>query len=395
MIEKVLVIMINANLNLKGEKCLFASDKLIFLGHEISKDGIRQDPKKLMALKALKPPTDKDGVRRFLGMSGYYRKFVPNFATISEPLTRLIRKNQPFVWEEEQKEAFRMLIATLAENATLAHFNHTDPLMLKTDASKYGIAAILLQQQDGDWKMITCCSRRLSSSEQNYGITHLEGLAIVYSVQKLRSYLLGKLFTIVTDHAALSVLGKGTTSNVRLRRWALILSEFNFEIRYTKGKLHEDVDCLSRAPVNDELDDYIDNKVYHVYVPTDLLDWISSYTDEESQGIFDDATNERNEYKLRHGAIYYRNLLYVPESKRLELVVNAHQGTGHGGTRVTAVKLSEFYWPEMTEYIKKVVESCHSCQLRKAERAKPAGRMFHHEASEPLEIVAVDAWHTC
>ena len=128
--------------------------------------------------------------------------------------------------------------------------------MVKTDASKVGVAGMLLQKQLGEWKIISCCSRRLSQSESNYGITDLEGLAVIYAVTKFRHYILGKTFQILVDHCALCVLNKRMPTSARLRRWAIVLSEFDFEIVYTKGKLHQDIDCLSRAPVNNENDAY-------------------------------------------------------------------------------------------------------------------------------------------
>ena len=130
-------------------------------------------------------------------MFSYYRKFVPNFAMLAEPLTNLTRKGVEFLWADEQSKAYRSIINELGKNATLAHFNHHDPLLVKTDASRQGVAGMLLQKHDGDWRIITCCSRRLSDSEANYGITDLEGLAVIYTVTKLRPYILGKRFQLV------------------------------------------------------------------------------------------------------------------------------------------------------------------------------------------------------
>lgn len=394
MLKKVFQIVIKANLTLKGSKCLLGAKKIIFLGHEISRDGIRQDPEKLRAIKALQPPTDAAGIRRFLGMSGYYRKFVPNFAKLSEPLTRLIRKNVTFEWGENEQEAFEGIINSLSENATLAHFNHKDPLMLKTDASYQGIAGILLQLQSGDWKMVTCCSRRLSSAETNYGITDLEGLAMVYCCQKLRPYLLGKKFEIICDHSALLVLQKRNPTSARLKRWALILSEYDFVIKYTKGSLHEDVDCLSRAPVNDETDHHLDSKVYHIFQPVSPDDWDKVYDDEESKGVYDDALNGRNGYKLVGNLAYFGDKLYLPLKKRENVIKRIHEKTAHGGKQVVLNGMSGFHRPDMAKDVEKQVSSCHPCQLRKAERTKQVGSMYHHEAFEPLDVVAIDTWHT-
>lgn len=146
----------------------------------------------------------------------------------------------------------------MSKNATLAIINNVDPCLVKTGASRSGIAGILLQQQEGDWSKIpavSCFSRKLKPAEENYTITELEGLAVVESVKTFRNFLSGRTFEIMVDHCALCVLNKKKPSSPKLVRWALVLSEFNFEIVYTKGSLHEDVDCLSRAPVDNPIDD--------------------------------------------------------------------------------------------------------------------------------------------
>lgn len=192
LLEKVFALLQKANLRLKANKCVFGASKVVFLGHELSADGIRQDPEKVRAVRELAPPKDVKEVRRVLGLFGFYRRFVKNFAQISAPITLLMRKESKFEWTQEHQTAFDKLKSELCRGPVLAHFNHHDRLALKTDASYTGIAAILLQQQKGDWHLITCASRRLSGPEENYPITELEGLALVYGVQKFRNYILGK-----------------------------------------------------------------------------------------------------------------------------------------------------------------------------------------------------------
>jgi len=138
--------------------------------------------------------------------------------------------------------------------------------MLKTDASRKGIAGLLLQKQKGEWKIVQCCSRRLSSSELNYGITDLEGLAVIHALHKFRPYLLGKHFEIKVDHCALCALNEKMPTSPRLKRWVILLSEYDFRIIYSKGGLHKDIDWLSRAPVDDSPDLYIEDKVHTINI---------------------------------------------------------------------------------------------------------------------------------
>jgi len=150
MLTKLLETVIKSNIKHKSSKCIFGATKVIFLGHEISKDGIRQEPNKLKALSSLPKPRDVSEVKRVMGMFSYYRKFVPNFAMIAEPLVELTRKTKKFIWDNEQRSAFKEILQSLAKNATLAHFNHKDPTMIKTDASHKGVAGMLLQKQNDE-----------------------------------------------------------------------------------------------------------------------------------------------------------------------------------------------------------------------------------------------------
>ena len=393
MLAKVFKAIIDSNMKIKPDKCLFGAEKITFLGHEISKEGIRRDPSKLKALTMMPYPNDTHGIKRALGMFSYYRKFVKNFALIAEPLTKLTRKGVDFQWEAEQKQAYDEIICQLKKNATLAHFNHIDPLLVKTDASKKGVAGILLQRQNDEWKIITCCSRRLTSSETNYGITDLEGLAVVYTVTKLRPYLLGKKFQILVDHCALCVLNKRMPNSARLRRWAIVLSEYDFEIIYTKGELHQDIDCLSRAPVDDATDSLLERSVYTVTTPMDTADWISSYSDSQSRELFQKAYDREDKLRLINDIIYYEDLLYVPMNKRDELIRLTHNSNmnDHPGTEATTAKLKEnYWWPKMHEDVRRVVSVCPKCAMEKAERARPAGEMRSFDIFEPSVQVAID-----
>lgn len=144
MLAATLQLVIKANLKIRASKCVFGADKVKFLGHVISEEGIKQDPEKLKALTQLQSPRDVKELKRALGMFSYYRKFVEGFALIAEPLTKLTRKGVEFNWGRDQEEAFGKIVTSLAKDATLAHFNHKDPIMVKTDASRSGVAGILL-----------------------------------------------------------------------------------------------------------------------------------------------------------------------------------------------------------------------------------------------------------
>ena len=185
---------------------MFGTDKITFLGHEISQTGMRPDPAKVSAIQDLPPPFDASGVRRILGAFGYYRKFIPKYAELTEPLVKLTRKNVPFNWGEEEQRSFVEIKNKLASSITLTHLNSRDPIFLKTDASLIGVAAILIQEQNKELRIVACVSRHLKPAEKNYSPMEIEALAIIYALQKFRHYLLGRHFKIITDHSALKVL---------------------------------------------------------------------------------------------------------------------------------------------------------------------------------------------
>lgn len=231
-----------------------------------------------------------------MGMMSYHRKFVPNFASIAAPLTKLTRKNAPFSWSELEESAFKELLKALESNSMIAHFNNNDPVRVKTDASRIGIAGILEQQQNNIWRIIYCCSRKLNDQEERYGVTDLEGLAVVFALTKIRSYLVGRHFELLVDHCSLCVLRNKTPSSPRLQRWAWVLSEFDFDVKYIKGMLHNDADCLSRA-IGPQVDEYIESKLL-ICVPVDTIGWRELYTDEEAKSLLKKAESSENDMKL-------------------------------------------------------------------------------------------------
>lgn len=237
-----------ANFKLNVDKCTFAVPEVVYLGHVVSKNGVSPDPSKITAIKDFPQPRTVRDVRAFLGLSGYYRVFIQNYAAISRPFTQLTKKDEKFVWtKQQQQEAFDNLKAALTSDSVLAHPRFDQPFILSTDASDYAISAILSQLHNGKERPISFASRMLNAAERNYSTTQKELLAVVFGTQTHRCFLYGRKFKIVTDHAALKWLI--TVKNhqcARLTRWVLKLSEYEFEIEHKAGKKHVNADCLSR-----------------------------------------------------------------------------------------------------------------------------------------------------
>ncbi|KAL7723388.1 hypothetical protein ACLKA6_006036 [Drosophila palustris] len=238
-----------ANLRLNRAKCKFFRRSLVYLGHVISGEGIHTDPDKIAAVRELQPPTTCRELRRCLGIASWYRRFVPNFADIVQPMSLLLKKGQKWDWKPEQQAAFEELKARLTEAPVLACPDFSEKFVLQTDASDCGLGAVLTQQHQGAERVIAYVSRRLVKAEENYSATEKECLAIVWAIRKLRCYLEGYRFDVVTDHLALKWLNSIDNPTGRIARWALELQQYQFDIHYRRGKQNVVADALSRQPL--------------------------------------------------------------------------------------------------------------------------------------------------
>jgi predicted aspartyl protease len=250
----------SVNVKVKTNKCKIACNELMFLGYKISEKGISMDESRIAAVQKYPRPTKSKHIQQFLGLVGFYRQFIRNFADITEPLNRLTRKNAKFIWSHDCEYAFQSLIKQLSERPILAYPDFNKPFCLATDASQVGIGAVLGQVDDkGRETAIHFASRSLSQAERNYSTIERELLAIIYAVDKFRYYLYGKKFKIITDHNPLVYLNNITLSSERLTRWRLRLSEYDFEIEYRKGKANGNADSMSRIEIDDSNEPLKDN----------------------------------------------------------------------------------------------------------------------------------------
>ena len=238
-----------ANLKLKPKKCRIFQSRVSYLGHIVSQNGIQTDPTKVEAIKDWPTPTDVKGVRSFLGIASYYRKFIPNFATIAHSLTRLTMKDVNFRWTAEEDTAFEELKNYLITSPILSYPRDDGKYIVDTDASNFGIGAVLSQIQDGHERVIAYASKSLSKSQSRYCTTKRELLAVVHFLGvTFRHYLLNENFTVRTDHSSLTWLRSFKDADGMLSRWLSILGQFDFDIQHRKGVLHLNADALSRRP---------------------------------------------------------------------------------------------------------------------------------------------------
>lgn len=236
------------NLTIKPSKCMIGHEKVPFLGHVIGGGQYGCQSDKIAKVKNAPRPQNKTQVKSFLGLIGYYRDYIPNFAVIAAPLHELLRKHAPnnVQWTGAQEEAFETLKSLLCKEPILQLPNFDKQFILRTDASKEGIGAVLMQESNGQAFPVSYYSRKLRAAEKNYSTVELELLAVVEGVKKYYFYLYGDQFVIETDHLPLASLKTSKNANARLMRWALYLQQFQFSVKYIKGQANVGADFLSR-----------------------------------------------------------------------------------------------------------------------------------------------------
>ena len=240
----------HAQLKLGAKKCTFAAKEVSYLGHRFTAEGLLPDPSLLAAIREIGPAKTATEVHSFLGLAGYYRHYVKNFAAIAGPLHALTRKDAVSHWSPECQDAFDHLKTLLTTSPITAFLDFSLPFRLYTDASTAGLGAILAQVREGKERIICCASHSLNQAEKAYSATELECLAIVWAVAKFRPYLMSMSFEVYTDYYALQCLTTMRTGSALLHRWSAALEEYNFTVKHRPGKSQTQVDELSRLPVD-------------------------------------------------------------------------------------------------------------------------------------------------
>ena len=217
---KVLQRLREAGLKLKPQKCYFLKDRVEYLGHIVSAEGVGVDPRKTQAVREFPQPLNLKALRSFLGLASYYKRFIPKFSSVAAPLHALTRKNAQFVWTPTCQQAFDHLKQLMTDAPVLAYPDFEQPFLLETDASGTGLGAVLAQkQEDGSVRPVAYASRTLQNHEKNYRVTELEGLGVVWATKHFRPYLYGHPCDVYTDHEALKALLNTPQPSGKLARW--------------------------------------------------------------------------------------------------------------------------------------------------------------------------------
>ena len=395
-----------AGVVIKPSKCVFASSEITYLGHIINEHGTRPDPSKVEAVKHFPLLSTVTEVKSFLGLCSYFRRYVQNFAQLSEPLVGLTRKSVPFVWTAAQQKAFETLKERLISAPILAHYDAEAELQLHTDASIKGIGACLIICKQNREQVLAYASRLLNSAEARYSTTEQECLAVVWSIKKFRPYLFGKKFTVVTDHCALCWLMSRKEPAGRLSRWSIALQQYDFEVKYRSGKRHQNADALSRFPVGEAAKEEDDD-----LIPTFLTMPVNLSSKQDSDPVLRNIRLELGSagsragfhlmYTLKEGILYRKIwregetklLMVLPKQLRQQVLYACHdeRSSGHLGFWRTWQRVRQrFYWPRMLADVRKYVNSCVACQMRKTPTGRPGGNIEAIPVGEAFEMCGID-----
>ncbi|CAN6566338.1 unnamed protein product [Malus baccata var. baccata] len=372
---------VETNLVLNWEKCHFMVKQGIVLGHIVSERGIEVDKSKIDLVRYLPSPTSVREVRSFLGHAGFYRRFIKDFSKISTPLCRLLQKDVTFDFNEECEKAFKHLKEMLTSAPIIRPPDWSIPFELMCDASDYALGAVLGQRKDKQPHVIYYASRTLNDAQLNYSTTEKELLAIVFALDKFRSYLLGTKVIIYTDHATLKYLLTKKEAKPRLIRWMLLLQEFDLEIRDKKGSENVVADHLSRLVHEEDVvpipETFPDEQLMSIEVS---MPWYADLVNYLASKVIPSEFNKNQRDKLKHDARNYvwddpylwkygpdqiiRRCVHDSEIHSILNFCHTYACGGHFGTQRTARKVLEcgFYWPTVFKDARTFCIACDRCQ---------------------------------
>ena len=394
-LDQVLCALHAAGVKLKHEKCQFHVDSVQYLGFIFSAKGVRPSQEKVRAILDAPTPQNIKEVQSFLGLATYYSRFIRNFSTVLAPMYSLCKKNARFHWGNEQQKCFDLLKSVFKSDKPLRFFDPNRDTALETDSSSYGLGAVLLQRYENAWYPVQFASRTLNSAQKNYSQIERECLSVVFGCERFRKFLLGSRFEVRNDHRPLKKL-LGTSSSIpmqcsaRLQRWALRLSQFDFEFKYIKGSENVTSDFLSRLPLK-EIDETIEpyEIIYSINaideMPVTVND-VRKHTDADItlrtlksyiiHGFPSDVDKKFRMYKkenltIAKGCIMRQNRVLIPDMLRAKVLKQFH--TGHPGICAMKSSVRSLIWyPNIDQDVENLVKKCNECQ---SIRAKPSQKL--------------------
>ncbi|CAC5368427.1 unnamed protein product [Mytilus coruscus] len=330
-LEQLLCRLEETGLPLNIEKCQFNMERIEFMGHILSEHGIGVSESKVQAVKEARKPKTVTEVKSFVGLVNFTWRFIPNLATIAEPLNRLMKKNKPFNWGPEQDDAFEKLKQCLANNTNLAYFDINVDTQVIADASPVGLGAVLVQKQGDSHKIICYASRSLPEIERRYSQTEKEALGLVWACEPFHVYLFGKEFQLLTDHKPLEfIFSPKSKPCARVERWVLRMQTYHYVVKHIPGAKNI-ADSLSRLlSTNEQKPEYNKTEEYLRMIVDEAIPVAMNIREIEESSENDDEFNEIRTFKSELCAL--ANLIIrgtriaVPSKLRERILQLAHEG---------------------------------------------------------------------
>ncbi|GKB20453.1 ty3-gypsy retrotransposon protein [Tanacetum coccineum] len=354
----------------KPSKCTFGVQRLAFLGHIISAQGVEPEPEKIEAIQSWPKPRSMTTLRAFLGLTGYYRRFVKGYANVASPLTDILRQEK-FSWSDAAHNAFLQLKSDMANMITLALPNFKEEFEVTTDASGTAIGAVLSQKNNP----IAFFSKKLCPTMQNQSTYTKELFAITEAVKKWRQYLLGHHFYIYTDHHSLKHILTQAIQTPEQQKWLTKLMGYDFEVRFKPGKENVVADSLSRIE---------HPSLFAISFPqATWLSEIKTYFADNKDGkemVHSILTNKSSfpYHEVRNGLVFIKGRIFVPPLNDIrQRLLGEYHATplgGHGGITATIKRIAaDFAWLGLKRDVTKFVRECTVCQTTKPDNHKPYG----------------------
>lgn len=408
-LKEVLNRLKSVGLKLNKSKCKFGENKIEFLGHTISSEGISPSLDKVSALSTMNRPETKDALRSFLGMASYLgQRYVPHYSSLCKPLWSLLSL-PTFSWNEEASNAFYKVRNALSKPVTLAFFNYNQPITLAVDASPTGLGATI--HQNG--KLVACGSRKLSDTESRYSQIEREFLAIVFGIHRFRSLLIGQKFEVTTDHKPLLSFFNKSIDNLplRIQRWMLAVQSYDFHLRFISGKDNLTADGFSRNPIkyNTFAEEQAEYTVCFILSqsPMDLkqvaeesmsdpfckrlYNAIKNGWTKNEKHAFPDIYPYRSDFSLKECKGYHiilrNSRIFIPTLLRQPLLKQIHGS--HLGLQKMKENLRSFaWWPNANSEIEEFVKRCPSCT--KYQTNSTRAPISEINTARPFEKFAID-----
>lgn len=436
-----------ANLKIQLDKSEFLKKETEFLGHIITTEGVKPNPKKIECVVNFPIPKTTKQIKQFLGLTGYYRKFIKDYSSIAKPMTKCLKKDSKItINDPEYEKSFNTLKTLLTHDPILAYPDFSKTFTLTTDASNYALGAVLSQ----DNHPICYASRTFNTHEINYSTIEKELLAIIWATKYFRPYLFGRKFTIETDHKPLTWLFSIKEPNSKLVRWRLRLSEYDYEIRYKKGTKNSNADALSRIETEPNINTLecdsvtiksttspinmfkkqvvimkttsgslkIKNKTVfknkrkiismkemdretaitilkNHFNPTQLnVIFIEDEFYTMFKKVYEEIFSNNTNFRVLRSTLMTEDI--EDENRLTEIIKNEHLNKNHRGIQAVYNELTtQIYNPKLKQRITQFINNCEICNLEKYDRKPPKiPYKITETPHKPLEIIHIDVFYT-